>query len=123
MIDHIDLRVRDFDVARAFYDPLMVAMGFTEFDVVGKDINYHTPGGVHDKPFFGLMEDTEHRGNGVRIAFRATNREEVDRLSEVARASGARNFEPPEPYHGSPRYYASFFEDPDGNKLEIVYCE
>jgi catechol 2,3-dioxygenase-like lactoylglutathione lyase family enzyme len=97
LIDHIDLRVRNFDAARAFYDPLLITMGYTEFDVLDRDINYHAPGGSHSEPFFGLMEDTNHRANG------------------------ARNFEPPEPYHGSPRYYAAFFEDPDGNKLEVVY--
>ena len=123
MIDHIDLRVRDLYVARSFYDPLMIAMGFTEFDVMGKDINYHTPGGAHSQPFFGLMEDPSHVPNGSRIAFRASSREEVDRLSEIARTNGARNYDRPEPYHGSPRYYASFFEDPDCNRLEIVYRE
>jgi predicted lactoylglutathione lyase len=59
----------------------------------------------------------------LRIAFRASSREEVDRLAEVARAAGARDVDGPEPYGGSPRYYAVFFEDVDGNKLEICYRE
>ncbi|HET9029079.1 MAG TPA: VOC family protein [Candidatus Aquilonibacter sp.] len=122
LVDHIDLRVRDFDAARAFYDPLMIAMGFSQFDIVGRDINYHRPG-AYEQPFFGLMEDSEHRANGCRIALRASTREEVDRLAEIAFRNGARAFEAPENYGGSPRYYAAFFEDPDGNRLEIAFRE
>jgi predicted lactoylglutathione lyase len=69
------------------------------------------------------MTDPQHRANGTRIAFRANSRDEVDRLAEVARAAGARSIEGPENYGGSPRYYAVFFEDADGNKLEICYRE
>jgi hypothetical protein len=48
----------------------------------------------------------------------------VDRLSSVAQNAGATAFEPPaliEEY--SPFYYASFFEDAEGNKLEICFRE
>ena len=38
----------------------------------------------------------------------------------MARAAGARNIEGPEVYE-EPGYYAVFFEDPDGNKLEVCY--
>ena len=121
LIDHIDLRVRDLASARRLYDALLSAMGFSRFDVQGDDINYHDPEQEWSHPFFGLAADPEHTPNGSRIAFRASSRDEVDRLAEVARAAGAREFEGPEPYYGSPRYYAAFFEDPDGNKLEICY--
>ena len=59
-------------------------------------------------------------GRGSRCA--RPSRAEVDRLAEIARASGATAFEPPhvcEEY--TPFYYATFFEDADGNKLEICY--
>ena len=123
LIDHIDLRVKDLAKARAFYDALMSAMGFSRFDARDDDINYHHPEKEWSHPFFGLMADPDHRPNGSRIAFRASSREEVDRLAEVARSAGARELEGPEAYYGSPRYYAAFFEDVDGNKLEICYRE
>jgi catechol 2,3-dioxygenase-like lactoylglutathione lyase family enzyme len=123
LIDHIDLRVKDLATARPLYDALMSAMGYSRFDVRGSDINYHQPDKEWSQAFFGLMADPDHQPNGLRIAFRASSREEVDRLAEVARAAGARDVDGPEPYGGSPRYYAVFFEDVDGNKLEICYRE
>jgi catechol 2,3-dioxygenase-like lactoylglutathione lyase family enzyme len=123
LIDHIDLRVKDLANARPLYDALLSAMGFSRFDVHGGDINYHDPNKEWSQPFFGLMTDPDHRPNGSRIAFRASSREEVNRLAEVARAAGAKDFDGPEPYGGSSRYYAAFFEDVDGNKLEICYRE
>ncbi len=121
LIDHVDLRVKDLATARRLYDPLMSAMGFSHFEVQGGNINYHRPDKEWSESFFGLMTDPDHQPNGSRIAFRARNRDDVDRLAEIARAAGARAFEPPEAYGGSPRYYAAFFEDADGNKLEICY--
>ena len=55
---------------------------------------------------------------------RAADRAEVDRLAAIAREAGAAAFEAPhvcEEY--TPFYYAAFFEDADGNKLEICYRE
>ncbi len=121
LIDHIDLRVKDLATARPFYDALMSAMGFSRFDVREHDVNYHRPDEEWSQPFFGIMADPGHHANDARIAFRAASREDVDRLAEVARAAGACEFEAPENYYGSPRYYAAFFEDVDGNKLEICY--
>jgi predicted lactoylglutathione lyase len=124
LYDHVDLRVSDLAKARVFYDPLMIAMGFTRFDTDGRNINYHLPDPDRTRPFFGLMEQNGHTGNASRVAFRAANREEVDRLAKVAHEAGAHAFEAPENYTpDTPWYYATFFEDLDGNKLEICYRE
>jgi predicted lactoylglutathione lyase len=125
LFDHVDLRVSDLAKVRPLYDALMRAMGFSRF-VTDDDgnINYHLPSQHRNEPFFGLMTDSQHRANGSRIAFRASSRAEVDRLAEVAKAAGARAFEPPENYaDDAPWYYATFFEDADGNRLEICYRE
>ena len=98
-------------------------MGFSRLDEEPGAINYHLPGEDRSQPFFGLMEDASHAANGTRIAFRASSRAEVDRLAQVARAAGAQAFEPPEDYGGAGWYYAAFFEDPEGNKLEICFRE
>ena len=122
LYDHIDLRVSDLAKARLFYDPLMSAMGFTRFDTDGRNINYYLPSRDRTQPFFGLMERPGHRGDASRVAFRAGTREEVDRLAKVAKEAGAQAFEAPENYDPDTRwYYATFFEDMDGNKLEICY--
>ena len=123
-LDHIDLRVKDFGRAMKFYAELLPALGFScdcsdadwgTFYSVGKD-----------KPaeFFGFTEDRQHQPNGTRIAFWAETREEVDRIADFVREIGGRNLEGPELCTGySPGYYAFFFEDLDGNKLEICCRE
>ena len=45
---------------------------------------------------------------------------EVDRLAEIVVRAGARNVEGPG-YDEGPGYYAVFFEDPSGNRLEICH--
>lgn len=124
LIDHIDLRVSSLDKARPLYDALLFAMGYSRLDEGEDAINYHLPDRDRSKAFFGLMVDAHHRPNGSRVAFRADSREEVDRLAKVALDAGARAFEAPENYDaGTPWYYAAFFDDADGNRLEICYRE
>ncbi len=123
LYDHIDLRVSDLAKVRALYDALLPAMGFSRLQEDGKNINYYLEDGDRSQPFFGLMTDLKHRPNGTRVALRAVTRADVDRLADIARAAGARSFEGPENYGGSSRYYAAFFEDADGNKLEICFRE
>lgn len=124
LFDHVDLRVSDLTKARSLYNTLLPAMGFTNVVEDANSICYYAPGDDRAAPFFGLDLDPDHRPNGSRIALRASSSAEVDRLSELARSAGALNFEAPQVCaEYRPLYYASFFEDPDGNKLEICYRE
>jgi catechol 2,3-dioxygenase-like lactoylglutathione lyase family enzyme len=62
--------------------------------------------------------------NENRIAFWAESRAEVDRLTEIVRQADGLKLEGPEVWREySPGYYAVFFEDPSGNKLEICCRE
>ncbi len=120
LFDHIDLRVRSLKEARAFYSLLLPAIGFPNFGDTPIGIAYDATRD-HTKPeFVGLIEDQEHRPNSTRIAFWADSKEEVDRIAVVAIAAGAKNVEGPLfcPEY-SPTYYAVFFEDPSGNRLEV----
>ena len=65
-------------------------------------------------------EDADHVPNATRIAFWAETKEDVDRVADVIGSVGARNVEGPMlcPEY-SPTYYALFFEDPCGNRLEV----
>ncbi len=116
--DHIDLRVKDLQVAEKFYSQVLPAIGFTRKST-GDWISFTAEGG--GKPeFFGFTEDPKHRPNETRIAFWADTREEVNRVAEIVKDAGGRVLEGPELCADySPNYYAFFFEDPDGNKLEI----
>jgi catechol 2,3-dioxygenase-like lactoylglutathione lyase family enzyme len=122
LFDHVDLRVSDFAKVRTLYDALLPAMGFSQISEDGETVCYYRPAEPREAAFFGIMRDPKHRPNGSRIALRGRDRADVDRLAEVVRAAGAGAFEPPhicEDY--TPFYYATFFEDADGNKLEICY--
>jgi glyoxylase I family protein len=124
LFDHVDLRVSNLAKVRPLYDALLRAMGFARIAEDAETICYYHPEDDRANPFFCLVADPSHRPNGSRIALRAAGRGEVDRLGAVAKDAGAQAFEPPhlcEEY--SPLYYATFFEDADGNKLEICFRE
>jgi catechol 2,3-dioxygenase-like lactoylglutathione lyase family enzyme len=124
LFDHVDLRVSDFSKVRALYDALLPAMGYSQIAEDAQSLCYYRPGNDRSAPFFGLDLDPTHRRNGSRLALRAPDRAGVDGLAAIAQAAGAAAFEAPhvcEEY--TPFYYAAFFEDADGNKLEICYRE
>ncbi|MBV9233681.1 MAG: glyoxalase [Candidatus Eremiobacteraeota bacterium] len=124
LFDHVDLRVSDLSTVRPLYDSLLPAMGYSRVDEDAETICYYTPDNDRSKPFFGIAVDGHHRPNGSRIALRAASREEVDRLARIAQDAGATAFEPAHLcVEYTPRYYATFFEDADGNKLEICFRE
>jgi glyoxylase I family protein len=54
------------------------------------------------------------------LAFRANSRAEVDGLYRLLQKMGAVILDPPALYY-PPNYYAVFFADPDGLKLEFVF--
>ena len=116
--DHTDTRVSDLARARPLYDALLPALGYTRVTGDESCIYYHLPG--DDVDFFGINTDPGHHPNGTRIAFGAASREQVDQLAAIAKAAGANAFESPHLcVEYAPDYYAAFFEDADGNKLEI----
>jgi catechol 2,3-dioxygenase-like lactoylglutathione lyase family enzyme len=116
LISHVDLRVRDRAAGEGFYDALLAPLGavmergehFTTWEI--------EPGG----DWFGITVDPAMTPNPNRVAFAAPSRGTVDAVFTYLPAIGARNIEPPDEAYG-PKYYACFFEDPDGNKLEVCY--
>jgi catechol 2,3-dioxygenase-like lactoylglutathione lyase family enzyme len=123
-LDHIDLRVKDLKRAHEFYAKLLPPLGFTCDRSDNEWGTFYAPGGDRAEAFFGFTEDRQHQANGTRISFWAESRAEVDRIAGLVREIGGKTLEGPELCEGySPGYYAFFFEDPDGNKLEICCRE
>ena len=118
--DHIDLRVRSLAEARPFYETLLPALGFTRDVRIEHWLQFEAAGADSATEFFGVTESSRHIANECRIAFWAESPSEVDRLAEMIVRAGARNVEGPG-YHEGPGYYAIFFEDPSGNRLEICH--
>jgi catechol 2,3-dioxygenase-like lactoylglutathione lyase family enzyme len=123
LLDHIDLRVSNLAEARPLYDKLLSAMGYTRHNADESSVGYHRAAETEDSdPFIWLVEDPAHVANGTRIAFAASSRADVDRLAGIAKPAGAQSFEPPHLCtEYTAHYYAAFFEDAAGNKIEICY--
>ena len=120
LFDHIDLRVKNRARAQEFYSKILPAIGFTLDKSADEWGAFEVDGAGQPSEFFGFTEDTNHRPNETRIAFWAHTRQQVDSVAKVVREAGGQNLEGPQicPEY-SPGYYALFFEDPDGNKLEV----
>jgi len=115
----MDLRVADLAVAEPFYDALLPALGFTE--------RYHgeawkvwaTTEPLSGTAYLGTTESLGHLANENRIAFWVASREDVERVAVVARDAGALELSGPKEMPYGPGYYAIFFADPSGNRLEV----
>ena len=124
IISHVDLRVRDRAKAVAFYDAFLNLLGavqdaganFTTWAIPPPD----APKDWESREWFGLTEDSEMTPGSTRIAFDAPSRGTVDAIRVYLPAIGAQNIEMTEGEYG-PNYYAVFFEDLDGNKLEVCH--
>ena len=68
----------------------------------------------------GMNYDRESPGFS-HMAWDAESKEEVDQLHEILKETGARVLDPPCEMNYSPGYYAVWFEDPEGMKLELAF--
>ena len=120
LFDHIDLRVTNLEAADALYSVLLPAIGFPTRKVGADFIAYDSSRGQSTPEFVSLIEDPDHVPNKTRIAFWCDTREEVDQVAAVLPRAEALNVEGPmfNPEY-CPGYYAVFFEDPCGNRLEV----
>ena len=122
--DHIDLRVRSISEARRFYETLLPALGFTRDVRIEGWLQFESDDADGVTEFFGVTESPQHVANECRVAFWADSISEVKMLAEIAARAGARNIEGPAyeiPQPGETGYYAVFFEDPCGNRLEVCH--
>lgn len=117
MIGYVTLGTNDLPRAAAFYDAIAAELGtgrMMEFDGF---IAWGTPGGAAGigltKPFDGNAATV---GNGVMVALEAKDKDQVHRLYDIALAHGGTCEGPPGP-RGDQGFYAAYFRDPDGNKL------
>lgn len=135
-IHHIDLSVRDPDASRAFYESVLGFMGYAvtkpdntgnpgdtayEFAIPAPAGGYHISIGLvrarADAPAHNRFNPGMHH-----LAFRADSRADVDAFYVHLQRLRAHILDAPTEYpQYSPGYYAVFFADPDGIKLEFVF--
>src|SRR3954469_22736834 len=127
MIDHVDLVVSDLDRSLEFYRSLLRPLGFDREEPItgerGERVVYlgrgsvaiglraaQSPGAV-DRYAVGMHH----------LALPVSSRGVVDERAEWLRSVGAEIESGPAEYDYAPGYYALFFYDPDGLKLELVH--
>ncbi len=135
VIDHIQITVKDMNVAVTFYDRLMPLLGFDpkrRSSAVIDRHEFHVVEYSHPRLCFAITsprpafaDNTIHRrkpGALHHLAFKAESRDEVDRLYKELIAIGATIVSPPREYpeYTPPGYYALYFKDLEGIKYEIV---
>lgn len=124
---HTDIRVINLDETVRFYNTFLPQLGFTVRDTItGPEETWETFAleGYPNAPFVSFVADKHHTPNQNCIAFRVTLKQDVDKLSKLIIAAGATEVEGPEPLAPDcPNYYALFFRDPSGNRLEIYHWE
>ena len=121
IFDHVDLRVSDVDRVRAFYDAFLRPFGFRGRPQDDGTLIYFRLENRSVREAIAVIPDAAHQPNRTRLAFSAPTRDDVDRIAAIAAGAGARAYEAPGLCDEiAENYYAAFFEDPDGNRLEVV---
>jgi predicted lactoylglutathione lyase len=119
MIGYVTLGTNNLKRAAEFYDAIGKELGVGRFMEMDNFIAWGAPGGGAGvgltKPFDGKPATV---GNGVMVALAAKDKAQVDRIYKLAMSMGAKDEGPPGPR--SDNFYAAYFRDPDGNKLNAL---
>jgi catechol 2,3-dioxygenase-like lactoylglutathione lyase family enzyme len=121
-IDHLVLSVSDFRRSKAFYDKVL---GFLSFK---RKYDYADMAGwSNGKTLFWIAAASRGRKQRYRkgdvgfhhYAFELSSRADVDALGAFLKENGLTVLDPPGEYYDR-NYYAVYFADPDGMKLEAM---
>jgi catechol 2,3-dioxygenase-like lactoylglutathione lyase family enzyme len=116
MIGYVTLGTNDLQRAAKFYDAIAAELGVGRMMDFETFIAWGAPGGA---PGIGLIKPHDGKaasvGNGVMVALEAKDKDQVHRLYDIALANGGTCEGPPGPRGET--FYAGYFRDPDGNKL------
>lgn len=128
---HIDLNVTDLAASTAVYRPVLEFLGYRqvkdepegcEWDLVDEGRGASLGLRQCDPALAGHRHQRYAPGLH-HLSWRARSRADVDALHDLLVREGIKVLDPPAhypEYFGD--YYAVFFEDPDGMKLEYVHA-
>lgn len=122
MIGYVTLGTNDLARGARFYDAIAAELGVGRMMQTDRYIAWGKPGGGAGigltLPFDGKPATL---GNGVMVAFEAQDRAQVERIHRLALSLGGQD-------EGAPGlraegFYAAYFRDLDGNKLNAFVTE
>jgi len=120
MIGYVTLGTNNLERGAKFYDALLAEIGAKRMMEFDRGIAWGTS---MTAPGLGLMQPFDGKaasvGNGVMVAFIVDSKDKVDRLYKKAMELGAIDEGPAGPRGEG--FYAGYFRDLDGNKLN-VFC-
>ena len=131
MLDHVNLRVADYERSRRFYQAALAPLGYT----LAMEVDSGAGFGTGFIPDFWIKQGVPVTpsalaaplvpagcgGPAVHVAFACEDHGTVDAFHRAALAAGGRDNGPPglrPNYH--PNYYGAFVLDPDGYNIEAV---
>lgn len=129
-VHHVDLSIRDIAAAEPLYDLVLTHMGYAKgqpYPQGGGEWD-HADGssiGIRQTTGPNTGRDHDRYSSGLHhLAWRAESRADVDALHDKLVGFGATILDAPADYpryNQGKGYYAVFFADPDGLKLEYVW--
>ncbi len=120
MIGYVTLGTNDLAKGAEFYDALLAELGAGRFM---EDDSFIAWAASPDQPAISITKPFDGNaatiGNGVMVAMQVDSAEKVDALYEKAMSLGATD--EGKPGFRSDNFYAGYFRDLDGNKLNFFY--
>jgi glyoxylase I family protein len=132
-INHLALTVSDLARSAEFYDKVLGFLGYGRVEVPESTqtvmktrlLAWASPmGAVTMRPAKGESVHKIHDRNAPgmnHLAFAAESRSDVEKMYALLNEMGAQVLDPPAEYPYFPGYYAVYFTDPDGIKLEFAF--
>ncbi len=130
-VSHVDLTVTDLVRSVPFYDQVLRRLGWERLSEAGASAPCwglkDGDGGVVGIALQPVAPDRagvphDRRAPGLHhLAFHADSRADVDAFHDYLVGTAVEILDAPAEYDYTPGYYAVFFADPDGVKLEVVY--
>jgi catechol 2,3-dioxygenase-like lactoylglutathione lyase family enzyme len=121
VIGYVTLGTNDLPRATSFYDELFKVIGAGRLMESDRFVAW---GVAQDKPSLGVCKPWDQKpatvGNGVMVALVVDSNAKVDAMYAKALSLGATDEGAPGP-RGLPGFYAAYFRDLDGNKLNC-FC-
>ena len=123
MIGYVTIGTNDLDRAVKFYDELLGVMGARRMmEDPGTFVAWAV---APDKPAISVTKPWDGNpatvGNGMMVALAVDSKEMVDKVHNKALELGGTDEGPAGPRMEG--FYAGYFRDLDGNKLNVFYME